>query len=165
MARRDLTDSDKRAFQYFLAAYAAVMRKIGKDLTQHTELSLEQYDVLVTLEYEPDMKLRLSELANRILLSRSGLTRLIDRLEMRGWVRREECPEDRRGAFAVLTPEGQAARRDSWPVLEASMKRHFKDRLHDDEDLEAFARVCRAIAFGIDKTTHPWDTGPTSGAV
>jgi DNA-binding MarR family transcriptional regulator len=157
MASPLLSQDEKRAFQLFLAAYSAVTRKVGKDLAQHTELTLEQYDVLLTLEYEEGHRLRLSDLAEKVLLSRSGLTRMIDRLEAKGWVKREECEDDRRGSYAVLTPKGHQARLDSWPVLELSMKRHYRDRLEGEEDVAALARVARRLAFGSESSGFPWD--------
>lgn len=157
MGKSELLPDEKRSFQFFLAAYATITRKISRDLAQHTELTLEQYDVLVTLEYEPDGKLRLSDLADRVLLSRSGLTRMIDRLESRGWVTREGCSGDRRGAYAVLTESGKQIREDSWPVLQASMKRHFRDPLQNLENVREFGRLSRLIAFGDSPTGPRWD--------
>jgi DNA-binding MarR family transcriptional regulator len=157
MGKPELLPDEKRSFQFFLAAYATITRKISRDLAQHTELTLEQYDVLVTLEYEDEGKLRLSDLADRVLLSRSGLTRMIDRLETRGWVSREGCSRDRRGAYAVLTPEGRQIREDSWPVLQASMKRHFRDPLQNIDNVREFGRLSRLIAFGEDPSGFRWD--------
>ncbi len=152
-----VTETQKRAFQYFLAAYSQATRRIGRDLNQHSEVSLEQYDVLVTLEYSDDYRIRLNDLADRVLLSRSGLTRLIDKLEQKGYVIRETCQEDRRGAFAVLTPLGLQARQDTWPVIEASMIRHFAVLFDTEEETLAFIKTCRKIAFGHQPSDQPWD--------
>ncbi|MCG9895093.1 MAG: MarR family winged helix-turn-helix transcriptional regulator [Fimbriimonadaceae bacterium] len=153
----ELTEADKRAFQCFLAAYRRVMTALGREMAQHTELSIEQYDALLHLEYAPDHRLRLSDLADRVLLSRSGLSRLIDRMEAKGWVRREECEEDRRGAFAVLTDAGREAREDSWPVLQAAMRRHFKSQINDPAEIEIWGRVNRDLAFGPEEQALPWE--------
>lgn len=141
-----LTESEKLAFQAFLAAYGMVTRKASKDLAAKTNLTLDQYDVLVTLEYQPDFRLRLSDLAERVLLSRSGLTRLIDRLEGKGWVRRETCSEDKRGFYAVLTEDGQKAREEAWPCLRAIMKEHFCDKFEGHEQIEQFKSLCFLLA-------------------
>ena len=152
-----LTSREKRAFQLFLAAYSQATRRISRDLSSRSDISLEQYDVLVTLEYCEDFRVRLSDLADRILLSRSGLTRLVDRLESRGLVVRESCQEDRRGAFAVLTPLGLQARQEAWKIVEESMRAHFVQFFESDEELAAFSGVCRKIAFRGSRSQHPWD--------
>lgn len=168
--KQGVTESQKRAFQFFLAAYSQATRRIGRDLNQHSDVSLEQYDVLVTLEYSDDYRIRLNDLADRVLLSRSGLTRLIDKLEQKGYVIRETCQEDRRGAFAVLTPLGLKARQDTWPVIEASMIRHFAELFESEEETIAFIKTCRKIAFGNQPSGQPWDQegsgceGKTHGA-
>lgn len=91
----------------FLRAHAEVTRRLEADLLAEHGLPLASYDVLVQLvEARPDHRLRMTELADRVLISRSGLTRLVDRLEREGLVRREPCESDARGLFAVLTPEG-----------------------------------------------------------
>ena len=157
MPSHGLTEFEKRAFQLFLAAYAQTTRQIGRDLSHGSEITLEQYDVLVTLEYCEDFRIRLSELAERILLSRSGLTRLIDKLESRGLVVRESCEEDKRGAFAVLTPLGLQARQNAWTTVEASMEAHFAKYFTSKEELSSFAQTCRKIAFQGGQSQHPWD--------
>lgn len=157
MLQEKVTETQKRAFQYFLAAYSQATRRIGRDLNQHSEISLEHYDVLVTLEYSDDFRIRLNDLADRVLLSRSGLTRLIDKLEQKGYVIRESCQEDRRGAFAVLTPLGLKARQDTWPVIEASMLKHFAVLFDSEEETLAFIKTCRKIAFGHQPSGQPWD--------
>lgn len=157
MPGHGLTETEKRAFQLFLAAYAQATRQIGRDLGQSSEITLEQYDVLVTLEYCEDYRIRLSDLAERILLSRSGLTRLIDKLESRGLVVRESCEEDKRGAFAVLTPLGLQARQNAWTTVEASMEAHFARYFSSPEDLQSFSQTCRKIAFQGRLSQHPWD--------
>lgn len=157
MSSQGLTETEKRAFQLFLASYAQATRQIGRDLSQQTEITLEQYDVLVTLEYCEDYRIRLSDLAERILLSRSGLTRLIDKLEARGLVVRETCQEDKRGAFAVLTPLGLQARQNAWITVEESMANHFARFFDSEEELASFSRTCRKIAFRGGRSHQPWD--------
>jgi len=153
-----LTNMEKRAFQLFLAAYSQATRQVSRDLASRSDITLEQYDVLVTLEYCEDYRIRLSELADRVLLSRSGLTRLVDRLESRGLVVRESCEEDKRGAYAVLTPLGLQARLEAWKIVEGSMNAHFVQFFETDEELASFSRVCRRIAFRGLPNQHPWDT-------
>jgi DNA-binding MarR family transcriptional regulator len=90
---------------------------------------LSWYDVLFALLEAPEHKLRLHELAQAILLSRSNLTRLVDRLEVAGLIRREQCPHDRRGAFAVITEEGHAIRDRMWSVYGQGIENYFADYL------------------------------------
>jgi DNA-binding MarR family transcriptional regulator len=91
------------------------------------------YDVLLELSVAPGRRLRMHELASAVVLSRSGLTRLVDRLERAGLLRREPTPEDRRGSFAVLTEEGKEMRRRMWPVYAKGIAEHFGGHLSDDE--------------------------------
>ena len=90
----------------FLRAHAVVLRELERELDRDAALPLAWYDVLLTLAQAPERKLRMAELADRVLLSRSGLTRLVDRLEKAGYVRREPSPDDARGTYTVLHPAG-----------------------------------------------------------
>ncbi|HEY0869861.1 MAG TPA: MarR family transcriptional regulator, partial [Acidothermaceae bacterium] len=90
----------------FLRAHAQLIRTLESELGAAREIPLASYDVLVQLAEAPAHRLRMTELADRVLLSRSGLTRLIDRLERDGLVRREAVPDDARGMYAVLTAAG-----------------------------------------------------------
>jgi DNA-binding MarR family transcriptional regulator len=117
----------------FLYAHAKVGREIDAGLADAGALSMDWYDVLLTLERSPEHRLRLNELAERVLISRSGLTRLIDRIEAAGLLRRERSVQDRRGAYAVLTSEGAAALGRAWPVYERLIEDHFGKFMSDDE--------------------------------
>ncbi len=142
---RSLTEEEKQAFQSFLGAHKRITGIIAREMQKKSPLSLEQYDVLVTLEYEPDGRLRMSDLAERVLLSKSGLTRLVDRLEAKGWVKREACDKDRRGAYAVLTPAGQKMRESAWPVLQECMVHLFAAKFPSRVDLRAFTTCCKNL--------------------
>jgi DNA-binding MarR family transcriptional regulator len=104
----------------FIRAHAAVVGRIERDLHQQGLTPLTWYDVLIELVYAPDHRLRLSELADAVALSRSGLTRLVDRLEQGGLLRREPHPTDRRGAYAVLTTAG-------WEAVARTRPRYLRD--------------------------------------
>jgi DNA-binding MarR family transcriptional regulator len=95
-----------RAWRELLRAHAHITRVLEAELEEAHRLPLASYDVLVQLAEVPDGALRMSELAEAVLLSRSGLTRLVDRLEREGLVVRRSCPSDARGTLAVLTPAG-----------------------------------------------------------
>jgi DNA-binding MarR family transcriptional regulator len=103
---RRLSRSQLEYWRLFLRAHATIIRRLEADLTAKHQLPLAAYDVLVQLVEAPDRRLRMTELAERVLLSRSGLTRLVDRLERQGLVRREPSPLDARGFYAVLTDVG-----------------------------------------------------------
>jgi DNA-binding MarR family transcriptional regulator len=134
------------AWRAFLRAHAAAVGRIERDLAaSEPDLPLTWYDVLVALVGAPDRRLRLRELAHEVLLSRSGLTRLVDRLEKAGLLRREPDPTDRRGAFAVLTDAGYEALRRTWPLYARGIEEHFARHLSDDE-AAVLARVLQRIA-------------------
>jgi DNA-binding MarR family transcriptional regulator len=101
-----LTDSQLSVWRSFLRAHATLVRRLEADLVAEQSLPLASYDVLVQLVEAPEHRLRMTDLADRVLLSRSGLTRLVDRLERDGLVAREACASDARGLFAVLTDAG-----------------------------------------------------------
>lgn len=121
------------AWRAFLNAHAAVIDRIEREMAAAGVLPLGSYDVLVPLSEAPDQRLRLHELASRVVLSRSTLTRAVDRLEAAGLLARERVAGDRRGAYAVLTEQGRAALRHAWPVYARGIQEHFAGHLSDDE--------------------------------
>ncbi|MDP9418507.1 MAG: MarR family transcriptional regulator [Actinomycetota bacterium] len=114
--RERLAPESLAAWRMFLRAHAHVMRKLEADLLREHGLPLASYDVLVQLVEAPDRRLRMTELADRVLLSRSGLTRLIDRMQREGLVDRAACESDARGLFACLTDAGLQRLRDASPT-------------------------------------------------
>jgi DNA-binding MarR family transcriptional regulator len=109
----------------FLRIHVVVMRKLGAELEAQTGLPLAWYDVLVQLFLAPERRLRMAQLAENVMLSRSGLTRLIDRLEDEGLVRREPDPDDARGTYTVMTSTGLARMRVAGPTHLAGIQQHF----------------------------------------
>ena len=103
---RQLDERELRAWRGMLRAHAALTKALDADLDSAHGLPLSSYEVLLYLNDAPDRRLRMRDLAASVILSRSGLTRLADRLEREGLIRRESCPSDARGAYAVLTPAG-----------------------------------------------------------
>jgi DNA-binding MarR family transcriptional regulator len=128
-----LTEPQMLAWRRFLRAHALVTRALESDLLAEQRLPLASYDVLVQLVEAPQHRLRMSELAERVLLSRSGLTRLVDRLEREGLVRREACDSDARGLFTVLTDAGLERLRAASPVHLRGVAEHAVGRLDDAE--------------------------------
>lgn len=128
---KTLSKNALSAWRRLLTAHSRATAAIEKDLEQGGVLPLSWYDVLYALYEAPNNCLRMHELADAVVLSRSGLTRLVDRLDKAGYVTRAPCPEDRRGQHAVLTAEGKAALKKTWPLYEKSIRdqfaRHFSD--------------------------------------
>ncbi len=141
---RILGPDGMRAWHAFLQAHVAVMRQLEAELVARGGVSLAHYDVLVQLAAADGGRLRMHELADRVLLSRSGVTRLVDRLEADGLVRRATCPSDARGSFAVLTEAGVARLEAASPVHLDGVRRHFADHF-DQAELRELARLLERL--------------------
>ena len=128
-----------------LEVHAAVTRELDAQMRAEHGLSVSAYEVLMFLADAPDHRLRMAEIADRVLLSRSGLTRLVDRLVALGLVRRNACADDGRGSYAELTHAG----RDKLAAARAThlegVRRFFLDRLTPD-DQDALGEAWRARA-------------------
>lgn len=131
------------AWQAFLRASIRLMDRLDAELDEHA-LSLADYEILVHLSGEGSGELRMTELAARTLVSRSGLTRRLDRLVDAGLVARRNCPTDRRGVFAVLTERGRSRLHDAAPTHIEGVRRHFISRLQG-QDLAALTASLNAI--------------------
>lgn len=133
------------AWRTFLNAHAAAIERAEQALAAAGLPPLSWYDVLWPLHRAPGRKLRMGELAAQVVtISRSGLTRLVDRLEAAGVVRREPSPDDRRGTVVAITREGSSLLKRMWPVYAAEIRRFFVDPLRKDDAValrEALARV------------------------
>ncbi len=142
-----ITPRDARldAWHSFLRAHARIIRALEAELAVDQDLALTDYDVLVQLSAAPDRRLRMSDLADALLLSRSGATRLVDRLVAGGLVERVTCDTDRRGQWASLTDAGHERLRQATPTHLRGIAAHFLDRLSSD-DLVALERMLEPIA-------------------
>lgn len=129
----NFTPLEENVWISWVRAHQSVMSYVEEEFKKHSFEGLEWYDALLELSRAPDRRLRLSELANRMLLKRFNVTRLVDRLEKAGFVERVPCPQDARGAYAVLTPEGHAARKKMWPIYRDAVRACFLARLSPDE--------------------------------
>ena len=121
------------AWRLFLTLHRRLVDAIDRDLQQAGRLPLSSYDVLIELQEAPDHRLRMAELADRVVLSRSGLTRLVDRLERDGYLARDQVSGDRRGAYAVITVQGTGALREAWPIYASGIQQYFADALSSEE--------------------------------
>ena len=133
------------AWRSFITAHAHVLGHLAQELDDEEGLPLTWYDVLVQLSEAPSGSLRMQDLADRVLLSQSGLTRLVDRMEAEGLVERSRCPEDGRGTLATLTRAGLARLRRAWPTHVAGVRAAFSDHLSPDE-AEVLARALQRVA-------------------
>lgn len=131
MAR--LTASQNTAWRLFLEAHVVLLEQMEQTLKQGNLPALSWYDVLWALEEAPNHRLRLHELADALVLQRSNLTRLVDRMEQAGLVERETCFRDRRGAFAAITQEGLALRQQMWQVYSQFIHKHFAQQLSEEQ--------------------------------
>lgn len=135
-APRWLTPEQQKAWRTFMLASHLLFDQLDTELRRRTGIQSTQYEVLVRLSEAPGRRLRMAELAERSLSSRSHLSHTVTRLERLGWVERAECPTDGRGAFAVLTDAGLAALKDAAPVHVESVRAHLFDVLDEDEMAE-----------------------------
>jgi len=119
------------AWRALLNAHARATKQISRELGEAGLPDLAIYDVLWTLYRADGRRLRIRELANAVVLSSTGMTRFVDRLERDGLVTREAVPGDRRGAYAVITDEGVALLRRMWPVYKRGIARYFTDAVED----------------------------------
>ena len=126
-------DAQLAAWRALLEAHAAVTDLLERELEQERGLPLSKFEVLLQLAEAPGGRLRMLELAQSVLLSKSGLSRLVDRMEEAELVRRERCPSDRRGAYAVLTDEGRRVLRRAAQVHLRGIKEHFTSHLDENE--------------------------------
>ena len=141
------SDLKGHAWAVLLTAHAALLERIEAALAAAGLPALDWYDVLWELE-KADGRLRMHDLARRVVLSRSNLSRLADRLEQAGLVTREDSAEDGRGYDLVLTRAGRATRRKMWPVYEAEIERLFSRHVTAEEARtigEALGRAVKAL--------------------
>lgn len=161
LADRTISPRDPRiaTWRDFLVVHAHLQRILDQELRAEHDVSLAEYDALLVLASAPDHRLRMHQLADRVLLSRSGVTRLIDRLVADGSVERENCSTDARGAEAVLTPAGLRRLRDASGTHLRGIAEHFLD-LVSDEQLGSLGGVMSTILAGLERAKGPEDGRP-----
>lgn len=117
----------------FLATHRRLTEGVEATLASAALPPLAWYDVLWELEKAEDGRLRMHELAKRVVITRSNLTRLVDRMESAGLISRQRCADDRRGAHAALTAAGRAMRKRMWPVYSVQIEATFSSHLTETE--------------------------------
>ncbi len=146
-----LSPAELGAWRGLLRVHSALIRDLDGELEREHGLPLNSYEVLLRLSEATDRQMRMSELADSVLLSRSGCTRLVDRLEREGLVTRGECPGDARGAYAVLTDAG-LERFDSARLTHLEgVREHFTSRFSADE-LAGLAALWDRVIPGASST-------------
>ncbi len=150
-SRHALSERDTRlaAWRTFLVAHARLTRLLDDELQAEHHLSLAEYDALLQLAEADGRRLRMNQLADLVVLSRSGITRLIDRLEVDGLVERTACVTDARGAEAVLTDKGLARLRAAARTHLRGIDTHFLAHVERDE-LAAIERSLGRVAAGTE---------------
>jgi DNA-binding MarR family transcriptional regulator len=133
------------AWRALLSAHAELTERIDRAMKEGGAIPLHWYEALVGLSEAPDRRLRLGELARAALLSRSGLSRLVDRLEEAGLLRREACGDDGRGAYAVLTAAGLAAQRRAGRIYGREIQRLFGQHVTGREAAAISAALDRVL--------------------
>jgi DNA-binding MarR family transcriptional regulator len=142
-----LTESEQLAWRTFVESSWALHTHLEDELRAQTGLSMNDYHVLVTLSEAPEHRLRMGELAGRLVFSPSRITYQISSMVKRGLVRKQPCPEDGRGQEAVLTDEGLHALESAAPLHLITVRDSFIDRLDPDE-LAVIARVFDKVRKG-----------------
>src|SRR3954464_7674789 len=129
----NLSPLELGAWRGLLRVHTELVKALDAELSEAHDLPLSSYEVLITLETAPNRKRRMAELADRVLLSRSGLTRLVDRLERDGLLARDTECSDGRGCFAVLTEKGAHALTHARPTHLAGVRERFLEHFSDTE--------------------------------
>jgi DNA-binding MarR family transcriptional regulator len=140
-----LDELEMQAWRSLLIAHSRLMARLDSELQASQGMSVSDYGVLVHLSEAEGGRMRMSELAEHLLLSPSGLTRRLDGLVHAGLVDRVRCPTDRRGAFAVLTDAGRSRLEEAAPDHVEQVRRHFVDRL-SRRQLEALVDALGTVA-------------------
>ena len=140
-----LTPTELHAWRGLLRAHALVVKRLDAEMEAIHGLPLTSYEVLLHLNAADDSRMRMCDLAEGIMLSRSGLTRLVDRLERDGLVERVSCSDDARGAYARLTEAGTAKLRAAAPTHLEGIRRHFLAHV-TAEQLAVLGEVWDALA-------------------
>lgn len=148
MKPSSLPEAHLEAWRRYYVSFWRIFASIEAEMQAAGLPSLSWYDALYELYLAPDRHLRMSELARSALLSRSGLTRLVDKLEREKLIERKACPQDGRVHHAVLTDKGVELLRKMWPVYRAGIARHFAAHLTEAEARELARLMTKMAAAG-----------------
>lgn len=150
--RRWLTAEQQEIWRRWLRINAVLPAALHRELQTDAGLSLPDFDVLVQLTDSPEGRVRANDLARALHWERSRLSHHVTRMERRGLIRREECPDDRRGAFVVITPEGRAAIEQAAPGHVRAVRDLVFDALTDDE-LGSLGHITRKVLSRLESAS------------
>jgi len=139
-----LTEDEQRSWRAWLAASLLLRDRLNREMQEDHGLTLADYEILVRLSESVERKMRMSELADATLSSRSRLSHQIDRMERAGLVERQSCASDRRGANAALTDLGWSTLVEAAPDHVASVRAHLVDQL-SETDFAALGAACQQV--------------------
>ncbi|MCW2695747.1 MAG: transcriptional regulator, MarR family [Modestobacter sp.] len=148
-ATRWLDPAEQGAWRAWMYSSQLLHAQLDRELIRETGISMTYYEILVQLSEAPERRMRMSQLADECLSSRSRLSHAVARLEERGWIQRQTCPEGGRGQLAVLTDEGYAALESAAPVHVASVRAHLFDQLSPAQ-VEAMRDVGETLLRHLD---------------
>jgi DNA-binding MarR family transcriptional regulator len=143
-----LSADEMRLFRAFLSSTSGITSRLDAHLKNSSGIALDDYEVLVMLSEAPDQRVRMSELSDMLLHSRSRLSQRVDRLVGRDYVERERCDDDARGTWAVLTSQGIAALRAAAPHHVAHVRAHMFDHI-DPSDITMLMTAFERLAAGV----------------
>ncbi|NML53047.1 MarR family transcriptional regulator [Streptomyces sp. R302] len=146
---RWLSEGEQRVWRSYLHATTLLEDHLDRQLQRDAGMPHVYYGLLVQLAQAPRRRLRMTELARSAKITRSRLSHAIARLEKNGWVRREECPSDKRGQFALLTDEGVEVLRRTAPGHVEAVRQAMFDRL-SPEQVEQLGTIMRVMAEGLE---------------
>lgn len=149
-----LSRAELRTWRRFTSGTFALLGALDRDLRDRTGMSLDDFGVLRFLWSAPDSALRMTDLADEMAFSASRLSHAVQRMEDKGWVRREPSPDDRRVRLVLLTSEGRATFEAAWPEHAALIRELFLDQLDDERRtaiVDVFTRVNRAVRHNDDE--------------
>ncbi len=145
---RWLTDEEQRVWRAYLHATILLDDHLDRQLQRDAGMPHIYYGLLVALAEAPGRRLRMTDLAKHAKITRSRLSHAVARLEKNGWVRREDCPSDKRGQFAVLTDEGHQVLAQTAPGHVATVRQAFFDRLTPEQQ-KSLGEILQIIAEGL----------------
>lgn len=139
-------DTRHEAWPLFLETYALLVETLEHELQEEAGLPLAWFEVLIHLGAADKGRMRMNDLADSVLLSKSGVTRLVDRMERAGLVERAPCPEDRRVTYTAITRAGRHALGKAGPIAERGVKKHFADHLSPAEERSLMSALSKITA-------------------
>lgn len=146
---RWLTPREQQVWRHYIAATRLVESELDRQLQRDAGMPATYYEILVTLSEAPDRRMRMSEVADLLRFSRSRLSHAVAKLEQSGWIERQECPSDKRGAFAVLTDAGFAVLSEA-AVGHVNSVRQLLFAVLTPRQQEQLGEICAAISESVE---------------